>query len=67
MYDSLRQNITSKNLILHLGLMYESFQELFKLSLELQEHSVDLCMVDQNITGLAHIFQERPITPGPYY
>jgi hypothetical protein len=67
MYKGLQQNIMSKNLILNLGLMYESLQELFKLSVDLQEHSMDLCRVDQKITGLANIFQERPVTPGPYY
>ena len=66
-YEGLQRKITSTEFVLDLGLMCDALQELSELSLDLQEHNMDLYRADQKIKALVQVFEERHIILGPYY
>jgi hypothetical protein len=57
--EGLQQNITSREFPVDLQLLCDALQELAEMSLHLQECSMDLYKVDQNIKALVQISEER--------
>jgi hypothetical protein len=66
-YEGLLLKITSVELILDLGLMYDALQELSALSLHLQERNIDLNKAHNKILCLVKVFELMRNTPVLFY